>query len=165
MSIRSWGAFKLKDTDISWQDLVELAFKAVEIATKYRIGIIIGFNVKQDHYKEFEGMRDRMPFELLDDPHMNVAQTLFGANGLVEYLREERVDTGEDLASRMHKVQSFLEEILCSDFVKGVILHLYGEVGDEYTIEIKAKDFQKTIVELFKKENNYAPTVRFNISK
>ncbi len=165
MSRTAWGAFEIKCTDLAWKDYVELAFKAVEIATKNRIGITLGFNVRPEYYKEFKSWRRYIQFSLLDDPRSNVAETLFAGDGIKQYIGEERVDTGESLASRMLRVQSFLEEILCSDSVEGLILHIHGDYGEEYTLEIKAKDYQKTILELYKKEGNWAPTIRFNITK
>jgi hypothetical protein len=165
MSIRSWGAIELKDTDPSWQDRAELSFKASEIATRNRIGIKLGYNVWPNYYKEFKGMHNYMPFELLDDPQTNVAETLFSGNGIELYSPEGRVDTGESLASRMHRVQLFLKEILNIDIVRGTILYIDGDVSEEAVAEIKASNFQKTMLELYKKENGWAPTLKFIISK
>jgi hypothetical protein len=177
MSNKAWGIIELTqamdpptndlDEPFNSKTAIDLAFSVTSIATKNRIGIKFGGNVTREYLKLIERKPELLPFELLDDPIMNVAHGLFSCDDHAFYDDHEPGGRGESIESRMNRIQRFLEEtILASNDIKRIILNLDAmSEGNEPSREIKANDFKNLMLSLYKKYNGCAPSVSFSILK
>ena len=165
MSIRAWGAFKVSCAGLSADELINLSFQATMLATRNCIGIKLGVNTTPEFYLQFKQTQNYLPFELVNNPLTNVADVLFIGDCIKLHVNDKRVDYGESLNSRMSRVQRFLDDILHIEIVERIILHIDGDVGEESEIEIQVSDYTNIMLELYMKENNYTPTVKYIISR
>jgi hypothetical protein len=167
MSIRVYGAFKLINHDMSVQEMTDLLFKVTAIATQYKIGLRLRWNVREEYYKQYSNKREYLPFELLDDPGTNVAEVLFIGDGVTIEVSGKRVDFGENLESRMKRVQQFLSGVFDLGCVENIDLHIDGQIGleDERTQVINIHDFPHTMASLITKNKNFTPELNFLILK
>jgi len=164
MSIIIYGALEFKDENLQLDKRIEVSFDFVQCAIKNKIGIKVGGNTNQILLKNIKDMKNKLAFELTDDPIDTTAECLFAGNGIKIQISDVRIDSGESLASRMTRLQNFFREMLENIIIKRIDLRVNIEDGDEYeTILVNADDFCNTIVALYEQENNWTPTVRIEI--
>ena len=164
MSVRSWGTIGM-DEKSTVGDRVKLGFDATKMASENGIGVILGGNVASDLWEQFEAKPSALPFEIVDDPISNVAQETFAGDEVKVLVQHRRVDKGESLDSRMTRVQRFLERLLQIEIVKQVVLHISEGFGEETVVEIAAGEFKSTVLDMYKREKNWTPTVKFVLRK
>jgi hypothetical protein len=162
MSIRSWGYLIMND-NVSNGEKIALSFQVNTMATKNKIGIKFGWNVPPDFRKDYKGQSNVIPFELVDNPMTNVAEILFGGDGVTVKEMGKRVDTGESLELRILRVQKFLEEILQNNIVREITLHIAEELDEEETLEIKPGDFKEKLIGMYSHDKTWTPSVKIII--
>jgi len=169
MNIKIFGILELLNINFSSREKiikeeVVMSFLLVEIATKNRLGIKLGGNVFSGFLKKFENLSSKMPFELTDDPIDINAECLFIGDKIKIYVNETRMDIGESLLSRMSRVQNFLNDLLKVKHFNKILLDINIESGDEFeTIKVKINDFCSKMLELYKQNENWTPTVQIDI--
>lgn len=166
MSVKVFGYLEFLNSNLEINDLVKMSFLMTSIATQNRIGIKLGGNVSlvfEERLKDLNKLT--ITFELTDDPLDINAEVLFSGEGVANYVQGSRIDLGETLSSRMTRVQKFLYELLKSKNVSNIILDINIEEGDEFeTINISVDNFCTKMLELYKQEENWTPSVRIILS-
>jgi hypothetical protein len=164
MSIKAFGIFDLLNKEIKLIKKVDLSFYIIQKAIDNGVGVNLGGNVFNLCLDRFKNIGQRISFEFIDNPMDINAQVLFNGDGVEIFVHKTRCDTGESLSSRMNRVQKFFHEVLkCGDFSKVILdVDMIEDIEDcEFeTLKIDVKDFSSKIVELFKKNDNFTPSVR-----
>ena len=139
----------------------ELGFKFVNIATKNKIGIKVGWNVWKGFWGRLDSsVSNEILIELLDNPMVNYIEELFWGKGIENY------------EQRMNKIQNFLQEIFDIKEVKKIILDIDAYDTEEEVVEqkvpvisLKPKDFINLMFKLHEENEQWTPTVRLVMSK
>jgi hypothetical protein len=164
MSIRSWGGFVLNES-MPDTEKIEFSFQVNKLALENKIGIKLGWNVWPDFRKEYKNQNNVLPFEFIDSPLSDVAQILFSGDGVRLFEEHQRVDSGENLDSRMKRVQNFILEVFCSNVLKEMVLYVDSGFGEEQYLEVKARDFKNSILQFYTHGKTWEPTIKFIIKK
>ena len=111
-----------------------------------------------------------MLIELTDDPMDINAEDLFSGNCEIDKSSSHIVLVYESLFSRMTRIQSFFEELLKNKLIKNIILDIDAlETNNEQnvseTIHLNIGEFCSLMIKLYKKENQFTPTVRIFFEK
>ncbi len=163
MSIKAFGSFRF-DTD-KRLDMTESSFNITSLAIKYKFGIKLGGNATSYLVEPTALENRKILYELIDDPMDVNAQCLFSGDNIEVSVNGKRVDTGENLRSRLLRVQHFFGEIIERLYVNKIVLNLNIEKGDEFeTIEISVNDISDILLRLYEREGNWTPTVRVIIN-
>ena len=120
-------------------------------------------NVKHYHNGCSNEYSKKIYFELTDDPMDINAECLFAGDNVTVKVNDVQINNEESLASRMIRVQNFLEELLKIKNTIRIILDIDALNIDENLIDIikiNVKDFQSKMIDLYKLNNNWEPTVR-----
>ncbi len=163
MSIRAWGFIELNE--ITYLEKEAFSFEVVAAASNNKIGIKLGHNIPPEFQEEIKNRPDILPFELVDNPMTNVAEVLLIGDGIHVSEIGTRMDSGEELDSRINRIQQFLDRILEFDTVRRIILHTDSGFNEEQTIYIRISDFKKIVIDLYKQAENWTPTKKFVISR
>ncbi len=171
MSIKVFGILGLSNINLSLveervREKVQISFLVIECAIKNKIGINLGGNIASCFKGRVKDLTEKIPFELTDDPMDINAECLFKGDGVTVHVGGVRVDTGETLSDRMSRIQSFLGGLLKNIHVNKIVLDINIEDGDEFeTIEMKVNNFCSKMLELYKQEEGWTPTIRIVINK
>jgi hypothetical protein len=95
MSTFAWGDFGLNKSDVSVKKMDELTFKIISLASEKRIGLTLGWYISEIPYKESNDLKNGIPFVIMDNPLINVAELLFKGDGIQIFGNNKRVDSGE----------------------------------------------------------------------
>ncbi len=160
----------LKRDFIELDRKIDLSFNITGLGVKYKIGTNFGGNIAKNFSEILQNLNENeVLFELTDDPMDINAEALFLGDGISLTVCGYEVDTSESLLSRMTRVQKFFEEILANENVSGASIDIDALNTFDYQefdkLDIKVSDFANTMVELFKKEEQWTPTVRINFIK
>ncbi len=164
MSIKVLGVFKLNSKITVEQD-IEMAFWMTQEAINNKIGINLGGNIFSGWLSKNNFDRDEMPYEITDDPLDVNVDLLFVGDGKRLIISDQVVNTGESLLSRMNRVQNFLEKLLQHPLAEKVILDINIEDDEFETLECKVQNFSDTMIDLYKKEENWTSDIRLVITK
>lgn len=105
-----------------------------------------------------------MTFELTDSPWDPNAECLFSGDGIKIKVLGIRVDSGDNLSSRMYRVQQFINSVFDEKVITKIVMYINVEAGDEFqVIEVKVNEFTIKMLELFEKEDNWTPSVKLVI--
>ena len=163
MSIKVFGILELKN-ELTLKEKIELSFLVVEMAIKNKFGINLGGNIFSGFRKKYEKSSKKIfIFEITDDPLDINAECLFTGN----YIIEANDELGENLKSRMLRVQNFLDMLLKTTKINRIILDINALEINEYTpelSELNAKEFCNKILELYKQNENQTPTIRIIVN-
>ena len=165
MSIKSLAKIICTKNLISMSNKMEFAFWLSSISIKYKLGLNVGANVSPEFYDSLGKLKENeIIIELLDSPISVNVELLFLGDGMAYSICDEKMNTSEPLLSRMNRVQNFFEELLDNKNIKSVSVDIDAENTFDYQefdkMDIKISDFANTMVELFKKEDQWTPTVR-----
>jgi hypothetical protein len=94
-----------------------------------------------------------------------VAEELLKGDGIIIFVKNKRVDRGESLELRMNRVQQFILDIFDMQIVEEITLHINSCFREETMIQLKASDFITKILEIYKQEKNWTPTIKLIISR
>lgn len=164
MSIRAGGVFVAK-SDVTLKDKIALSFVFSQFATEARIGLEQGGNAGFQNLNHPEDIdRNTIAFDITDDPLDINADCLFGGDGVEMYIGDNRVDNGEDLASRLLKLQDFFCKVLSNEKILKIILNInFGKGAEhEFTI-VKVGNFQNEMQKLYEKNDNWTPSLKLEI--
>ncbi len=139
----------------------ELSLKLVEISTKNKIGIKIGWNIWKGFWSRINTSKsNEILLELLDDPIVNHTEELFLGAG------------AENYKQRMNKVQNFLQEIFKLNEIKKIVLDIDAYDTEKEVIKekvpiyyLKPTDFVKLMFKLHKENGQWSPIVRLIMDK
>lgn len=167
MSVKALGIFELTST-IAVEQRTEIAFWMTKEAINNKIGINLGANVFCGWLDANKFDQNEVRFEITDDPLDINAEVLFLGDGIKYSVCDHEVDTSESLLSRMNRVQSFIEKLLQHPLARKVILGISDEGGEndyDEELECKVQDFSTTMIDLYKKSENWTPDVRLIVTK
>ncbi len=170
MSIKSLVRIDCTDNLSNIPTKMDFSFRLVSLGLKYKLGLDIGSNMSPKFYNLLkDAQQNEIIIELLDSPVSADADILFLGDGITLTLFGSKIDTSESLFSRMTRLQCFFKELLGNENVKGISVDidaLNTFDGQEFDkLDIKVSDFANTMVELFKKHDQWTPTVRINFIK
>ncbi len=179
MSIKVFGILEL-NKGLKLDEEIDLSFLVVAIAIKNKFGVNLGGNIFSGFRKKYgRSSKKIFIFEITDDPLDINADSLFIGDNIGEYICEIdfkvneisprcKEDTGESLLSRISRVQNFLRELLRNEYIYKITLDINAlDINEEDVeiIEISIDDFCEKMIELYKREDNWTPTVRLIVSK
>ena len=162
MSLKVLGILEFNN-ELELKTEVELSFLISTIALQNKFGINLGGNIFPGFLKIGNEYSKKIYFELTDDPMDINAECLFAGDNVTVKVNDVQINNEESLASRMIRVQNFLEELLKIKNTIRIILDINALNIDESLtdiIKINVKDFQSKMIDLYKLNNNWEPTTR-----
>jgi hypothetical protein len=172
MSEKCWGVFEFARDDLTYIQVRDMSFQIVSAAVNHRIGVLLGPNVETYLRPGWSNIPKSLEFELADGFEDNTTTVLLGSDGIKHLFMGERVDLGESLASRLGRLEQFLQDVLKVQYVQRIIMTIdeafsgpiEGIDEGAFHISIRAGDFEEVMMERFRKRNMLEDAVKLTIT-